>query len=296
MPKITPRNQKEAWYEKFEQGHSIARLARDHKKDPRTIQRAIEEIRLGRQTAEAKIELLKDGLRRHQEELLGVLGQASNAIQPLPTQIDLHYPGVPPPPVLALEGAEVHLSGGRYTEVILDVEKGFPWGLLREHLGNDRAILRLGNWRRAVLSGLNATLALRGALVIRVGEDFGLTANEDISREGAIRPAALGAVLKDVVAKVLGAAEEGIDFKPLQGTEFSINGRPAGRLPREQKGLLEALRDLPSRLVDEEPALQFREAHERVATAANLARDACLEAGAAYYLPGTCRVCKRFGI
>ena len=295
MPKTTPRNQKESWYERFEQGHSIARLARDHKKDPRTIQRAIEDIRLGRQTAEAKIELLKDGLRRHQEELLGVLGQASNAIQPVPTKIDLHYPGVPPPPVLSLEGAEVHLHGERYSEVILDVEKGFPWGLLREHLGNDRAMLRLGHWKKVVLSGLNAMLDLREALVIRVGEEFGLAADEDISRDGAIRPAALETILRDVVAKALGVTAEGIDFTPLQGTEFSINGRPAGRLSGERKGLLEALRDLPSRFVDEEPALLFREAYKRVAAAAPAARDTFLEVGAAYYLPGTCRVCKRFG-
>ena len=44
MPKITPWEDKEDWYVRAERGESVAKMARESRKDPRTLQRGIDDV------------------------------------------------------------------------------------------------------------------------------------------------------------------------------------------------------------------------------------------------------------
>ncbi len=96
MPRVIPYERKERWFEEFEKGSSVAKLANYHKKDPRTIQRGIEEVRNRRLTAQVRIEVLKEGIRKHQEVLLEALSRAAEPIVPMAVHIEEHPPRVSP--------------------------------------------------------------------------------------------------------------------------------------------------------------------------------------------------------
>ena len=44
MPKTVPWKDKEQWFKRYEGGESVAKLTKESSKDPRTVQRGIEEV------------------------------------------------------------------------------------------------------------------------------------------------------------------------------------------------------------------------------------------------------------
>ena len=146
MPRKAPWQTKEDWYEATEGCATIASLPTTPRYN-RTVQRAVEEVRQHRLAATARMDLLTEGLRRHQKELLGLVQATVNAATSLPLHLDLHYPGVLPPRVLELSGSRAFLSDGEYTDVLLIIEEQFHWQLLREHLCSDPIYRYLSGWK-----------------------------------------------------------------------------------------------------------------------------------------------------
>ena len=77
MPRVVPFEEKEAWFEAHQRGDTISGLARAHKKDPRTIQGGIEEVGQRRIGIDVRSGLLRDALRKHQEDMLELVDRIS---------------------------------------------------------------------------------------------------------------------------------------------------------------------------------------------------------------------------
>jgi hypothetical protein len=296
MPKITPWEDKEAWYVRAERGESVAKMARESRKDPRTLQRGIDDVRRHRTAQEARETLLRESLRRHLEDLLSLLDRAVRIVDPPPVRPDLRFSGVEPPQILELGPVRVGRQGCAFGNVTLEVEQEFIWALLKEHLGRSHEFRLLGRWKKAFLAALNSHLEFREYLVITFRQDLELTLGEDIGQVGTIRPVAMEEVACAMVSRLL-SEEPPYELRIEQGEggEFLVNGLSGGRLSSDERTPQESFRSLLDTLMSSPSALGLVQANRRVIEETDGLREALELVRASYYLPGTCRACRRYG-
>jgi hypothetical protein len=141
MPKKFSIADKNRWLERYESGKSEASIASDCECDVRTVRKGIEEARRERDARTARIDLLKQALFKHQENLLDKLREILSALT------------VPPKDWAVLSW---HRNGDSiFSESNLDTENtrtdevrkvsGYPGtqadmvqDMLRQHLRNDK--------------------------------------------------------------------------------------------------------------------------------------------------------------
>ena len=297
MPKRISRDQQVIWQQEFQQGLTIAQMAKKHGKDPRTVQRAVEEAERLLVTKQARTDLLKEGLQRHQEELLALLRNAADATEPIPSVVDLRFPGVQPPEKLIMHRwtASYREQEGGYKEIQLEVEEGFRWKLVLAHLGRDPALKALSGWKEAVLAELNQRLLLREFVAEHVAGELKLQASDDIRESGTIRPSVLWEFYQEVLF-ILAGEERAGSLVVSQGDDehFPINGSAGGRLPGNSQ-YFEALQQLPGVIAAAQPAIMLREFQLETQKRATLVREKFLEIAESFYLTGACRSCRRYG-
>ena len=293
MPRTTPFVAKQQWLAEFEAGETVAQLARKHKRDPRTIERGIETAQQHRMATETRTELMKEGLKQHQRDLLELLNVVVLQLQPLPIHVELHHPGVALPSPLKLGGVHVLASEGRYVAVCLDREDQFLWRLLEEHVGRSRAFVQLRRWKRAVLDEMNQRLALRDDVVNTVTGVLGLKVEPESRGDRSIRREGLYELYMATVSRALDKAPpQRLEAVHDEGSgEFYINGVTAGRALSDWEDLRRAFEEFPGQLTRGQVAAHLRHAHDEVDEQARSAREAFLGIRLSHYLPGTCRAC-----
>ncbi|MFC1944250.1 hypothetical protein ACFLX5_01955 [Chloroflexota bacterium] len=89
MPKIIPITEKRGWLQRFESGESEAYIARNDRRNIRTVKKGIEEARNERDIQLARSEILRDALRRHQDQLMANVRDILSAIEPTQSNIQL---------------------------------------------------------------------------------------------------------------------------------------------------------------------------------------------------------------
>ena len=296
MPRVVPYDQKEKWFEESEKGSSVAKLANFHKRDPRTIQRGIEEVRNRRLTAQVRVEVLREGLRKHQEVLLEALSRAAQAIIPMPVHIEEIYHPNQGIHALRIERLSVHVSEDGYVSLELDVELDFVWQLLRQHLGKIKAFNYLSRWKSAVVEELNARLVLKGLVKEGITGEIGLTISEDPTEAHAIRPEAVYELIKGIFSIAMEQSPAyAIDIHVDEDCVMRINdGTKGGN--RKDDGRTHAIKHLVEKIACGETAKDLRGFHREVADAARRARQAFLEIVLSYYIPGHCASCGRYSL
>ena len=296
MPKITPWEDKEAWCARSERGESVSMMAREYKKDPRTLQRGIDDVRRHRAAQEAREALLRESLRHHLEELLGLVERSARVVVPPPSHPDLRFPGVEPPRFLELGPVRVDWQGDAFDRVTLEVEQEFTWGLLREHLGRSQEFRLLGRWKRAFLEALNSHVALRQHLLTALQQDLGLRLSDDMRQPGTIRPAAAEELARAAVSRILVENPPyGLQVEQAENGEFLVNGVSGGRLSSEGTTAQVAVESLLHSVMSSQAGQSLGQAYGRADEAVGGVREALELVRASYYLPGTCRACRRYG-
>ncbi|MCH7665599.1 MAG: hypothetical protein IH936_06710 [Acidobacteria bacterium] len=295
MPKITPWEDKERWYSRSEQGETVATMAREYQKDPRTVQRGIDDVRRHRATREAREALLRESLRQHLKDLLDLVERAARVVVPAPAHLPLRFPGEEPPRFLELGPMRVDRQGDEFERVTLEVEQEFTWGLLKEHLGRSPAFRQLARWKRAFLEALNSHLGLREGLLTEL-RAIGLSLGDDVSQIGTMRPATAEELARAAVSQIL---EEDPPHELLVVTgergEFLVNGSSARLLLPDGESPQEAMRGLVNALVSSGAGQALGQAYSQVNAYAGSLREALELVRASYYIPGTCRACRRYG-
>jgi len=235
-------------------------------------------------------------VRHHLEELLGLVERAVRVVVPPPLHLDLPFPGVGPPRFLELGPVRVDQQGDAFDRVTLEVEQEFTWGLLREHLGRSREFRLLGRWKRALLEALNLHLALRQHVLTALQQDLGLKLSDDIRQPGTIRPAAAEELARAAVSRIL-VEDAPYDLQVTQGEkgEFLVNGGSGGRLSSKATTAQEVIGGLLNSVMSSRAGQSLGQAYGRADAAVGSAREALELVRASYYLPGTCRACRRYG-
>ena len=297
MPRVIPYIQKEEWFEEFEKGKTVSRLATQYKRDPRTIERGIEEVRQLRQVQKVRVNLLEEAMRKHQESLLDLLSEGAQRAKPLPLHIDEMYTAKSLPTPLGFDGKQAIAIDNQYDQVILSIEEGHKWELLKQHMRKDKLYTYLKRWKQTMLAELNTRWALKLRVQEKLTDEMDFTISEGSKVAGTLRPTCLFEITKSVFSATL----EETNPRPLRLTEgaegeFFVNDSTAGRLWSSRDVKLVDIRRIPGEVSGEPLASDLRSCRKRAVNAAAEAKRAFDEIRLSFYIPGTCDSCQRYGI
>lgn len=161
MPKKYPDSEKREWLDLYEKGKTERWITKEFAHcDMRTLKNGIEEARRKRDIVTARVDLLKEALRKHQDTLLEDLERISSSLV-MPS-----YDFVP----LAWSGNDysifTYLETFKKGLPVADIQK--PTGetlavrkLLKEHLKNDRLWKVISKWGKAYADQITARMGLQ---------------------------------------------------------------------------------------------------------------------------------------
>ena len=308
MPKTVPWKDKEQWFKRYEGGESVAKLSGESSKDPRTVQRGIEEVGDWRATQKVREVLFREAHRFHQKELLGSVELGSQSVASPPRHPALGFQAKESSRFHEFGPVRAHQKEGAFDEVIIGVENEFTWGLLNEHLGRHDLFRHLDVWKRAFSAAMNAHMALRTGVVVAL-EDLGYQLSDDLGPPGTLRPGGVEVLLRVAVSRILAEdppyglrVKEGEngeffverDTHRAEGEEFAAKNSSGGRLLPGVKDAREVMSGVLDSVTSGH-AEAVRDTYDKADRATGEARRALELLRASHYIPGTCGACPRWG-
>jgi len=300
MPKIYLAHQKRKWLELSEKGKSEKWIANNAKCDYRTIRKGIEEARRERNAIAAQIELVKEALTDHKDQLLAVLdGMRSMVVMP-PDNLEIRTERNGRIAPIPLTG--IRVRSDETGSLVLDVhaEEEVAWELLQEHLKGDKLWKSYREWKETLVAHLEARIDLKSEAAKLIEETTGLVIRDKVSggRMPYISPAAVQVfyelALRQALKRIDGTnLEERLtasdDGYVRLGSEFAY--APDG--PQECRDqLIVALKSLYLSPMVNEIAASYNRLQEATAETGRIIDEIALLS----MLTGSCRVCRRLGI
>ena len=195
-----PRNSKIAsgerriWLERSERGEAIPRVAKDVRRDVRTVRQHIEKARLERDFEAASREQLNEALQAHQRDMLTLLDEFRRSVY-VPS-LDFHNvlgvdfgledlwdsSELERNRVASLDASNdlsrstvivTRDSNGPF-EILITAEESRLWRAINEHIGKDSLWRYIADWRKALLEELQRRADLNRALRKEAEKAFGL--------------------------------------------------------------------------------------------------------------------------
>lgn len=161
MPKTIPLVEIRKWLEQYEKGKSEAKIAKDAKRDAKTVKRGIERARRERGAATARAELLKEALQKHQNQLLGVVDNVLSALVVPGPDLSLNRQRDGSLSPIKLSGATISYDREKGLVLELRDENTTQWKLLKEHLKRDRLWGMVDRWKEAMIAHTHARIELK---------------------------------------------------------------------------------------------------------------------------------------
>jgi hypothetical protein len=300
MPKKFDDATKREWLEFYDQGKSEKWIAKRAECDVRTVKNAINDARLKRDVAVARIELVKDALHNHQEGLLEELNQIKASLV------------VPDKDFAVLSwsrGENSILDDADEQMKLEDGEDSTMHRLLKEHLKRDKLWRMLVQWKKARATHLSAKLTLQRKTVTLLEGKTGykLTGGDGPSPfvcsytaghviyKNAI-DIAFAAPDKKAQKGIIGKMEAVITVNTNNGDVILRSGSILAVAPGNEQAtkqhLLDALKDL-GRSPEAKAVVDTYHALEQIATKA---RQVVEDARLLGLVPGQCEICGRLGM
>ena len=152
MPRKFYDAKKKEWLELYEQGKTEKWIAHRAGCDVRTVKKAINDVSFKRDVVVARIELVKDALRKHQDGLLEEVDQI------------MSYLVVPPKDFFVLSwyrgGNSIFNDAGEQIKLESGEDSAMR-RLLKEHLRQDKLWRLLRQWEKAKADHLAARVAFQ---------------------------------------------------------------------------------------------------------------------------------------
>ncbi len=306
MPKRFSETDKRDWLNLHETGKSEKWIARERARcDPRTVKRGIEEARRRRDANMARIELVKNALSKHQDDLLGELQNILSSLTMPPvdfTVLSWHHDGDSIFTV-ADKTKEMNQKGSTITTTEkVNIDRNAKRDLLKEHLKNDRMWKVMAQLKRDYGENNQARVALQRKIVNIVERQTGYKFDDGnkLSTNFIYSYTTGDLFFKSILQKALGVRrtsnlENDIYADVSRGTvqyHGSILAEVAGNEERCKKNLLTALR----KLQHSEEVSQVVETHKALAESNEKAKQSIEQLLLLNFVPGQCQVCRRLGI
>jgi hypothetical protein len=300
MPKKFDDSQKKQWLKFYEQGKSEKWIANRTGCDVRTVKNAINEARLKRDVIGARMELVKDALRKHQDGLLEELDRIMS---------DLVVPPKDSPALSWYHGKNSILDDAGEQIKGESGEDSAMRRLLKEHLKNDKLWRVLRQWEKAQAAHLAAKTAFQrktatvlqgktgyklidsggtppfihsdtaGKLVYKAAIDMAFAAPDEKAQENVIRKIEMTISVRTDTGEVLLEKHSALAVAP-------------GNEEPTRQHLLDTLKDL-GKSPEGKAVVETYWALEQITTKARQVVEDIRLLG---LVPGHCEICRRLGM
>lgn len=304
MPKEYSPADRKKWLELYESGKTDKWIAMNAGCDVRTVKRGIAQARLVKDARDAKADLIKEALRKHQADLLKLVGEIIPTLK-LPPQdlMILPWNWKGDRVSIRLEGARcvLHRGEARAASVTLDAETRDEWDLLQEHLRNDPLWAALARWKKTLVAHLleRAELNARAVAILQGKGGLEVIEKRDVSPVVGVDFADL--LLKSTQREAFGISgnsslekDDGIDATTgvvTNGHKRFLGSRAIRSEEQMKKDLSDAWRELAASSKGSPLADTYRALTEATEGAAKAAKEISLLG----LILGECRICRRLG-
>ena len=288
------------WLRRHEFGDTIQKIAKDAKRDTRTVIKYLSQARKKADLRTARQNLLTQVLTRHNNELLKVVTNIIQALEVPGSHVEMRQDDMgnwQDIPLTASKG--IHTPEGIRIE--LHDEDSVSWQLLAEHLGVDSPLERISAWKKSMAEYLDTMKAFKLSIAETMRTKTGL----DMIKETQEKPAkpVLFHAVKDILFPIFVNramnVPDGTDpehnLKIDQTGYVSIKGwgTHLGWLSQEGDPLLDKMFEA---LIELGQSQEFRHLKSRYLNARKITkelRDEFEEINLLGYIAGRCRACER---
>lgn len=302
MPKIISLTEKLGWLKEYEEGKSVAQIAREHGHALQTIARGIEEARQVIVMRQAERELVKDTLVKHQNRLINEIDKLRPLIQIPSARIML--------PWRNLYRQEIYFEGGKATverndelcvnDLVLDIERDSEWPLVRQHLKRDAFWRKYRQWQQAISKDLEARVSLKVKLSKLLMKNTDYEYADNPVERNFLYSAAVDLLFQQLTSRLLDSPglesfEEKIWIDDKSG-EIKYAGSTILAYARgEEKRCKAKIVAALDQLTRTSQARILKDTNQKTKKMTEMMKKEAEELVMAGMLPGKCRVCNRIG-
>lgn len=302
MPKKIFPNEMRRWLERYDSGESEAAIAKAAHRDVRTVKKRIAQARREREVYAARVELLKNALKQHQERLLNAVKEVESALVMPARDLWRAWRQNAPSSPLGFMGSTATYEAGKGWTVALAAESKPEWGLVQEHLKGDPIWASLTAWGRALAAHVEARVNLEakcaGLLMGKTGYRLVDRSDEppflysyttlDLTYQAVLNRALGGEQVTRFEDRIV-VDKEGGEVKYGSGT---ILAEAPGEEERCKANILAALKEA----LESTEAARVGQTYKELEEATMKARRTVEEILLLELVPGDCRVCRRLGL
>lgn len=305
MPKKYKESHKLKWLDLFNSGKTEKWIANNYKCDVRTIKKGIEEARRKQDVVIARRELVKDALRKHQNDLLDELDRITTDLFLPPEGYVAISWGLGGDSIL--EKSKAVFDGGQLDDAsILDIaeedEERTVRRLLKEHLKNDRLWRILAQYKKTYAAHLTARIILQRKIVAVIQDKTGCKL---VDRNDVLQPflytSNTGDLFLRAIVRDASGAKKKIDIENglivnIAGGDVRYNGTILGEVPGKEEevkaGLIKAFKELRGSY----EAVSVVDSYKALEAAQMKVRQAVEQFKLLGLISGQCEICRRLGI
>lgn len=304
MPKKISIVKKRQWLRAYEEGKPEASIASQNRCDVRTIKKGIEEARRERDASLARADLLKEALRNHNESLLKIIFEILPALIPMPSNQPIPWKEKPISGLVAIPGGEARYENWpepRVLSITLDVEARTEWEPLQEHIKRDRLGEALSQWKKGLVSHLEARMAAKEKLATLLQAKTGYEMADKTVDTPSLAPYSVDVLFQPVLEWLLGIAgtsniEHNINLDLNRGEVNYADGPTLAYVPRKEEECRKNIIHGLNLLQDSDEAKSVLDTFKTAQRLTTKARQAAEEICMLGLLPGQCRICRRLGM
>jgi hypothetical protein len=305
MPKKISPNERKEWLEQYSSGESEASIAKSAHRDVRTVKKCISLARQERDMYGARVELLKNVLRKHHDRLLSAIKELESALVLPAHDLWRAWQEDGSMPVLSFIGITATYETNKGWTVSLAVENKPEWGLVLEHLYGDPMLSSLNAWKKALIAYIEARVSLEIKSAKLLKKKTGYELVEVSTDRSAVPPfinsyPTLDLIYQVILNRVLGF-EEKTKFEDMitadkeRGAVRHGPGTYLAEVPGKEDECMAAILAALEELLVSEEATKIGQTHKVLEEATIKARRAADEVLLLEMVPGECRVCRRLG-
>ena len=307
MPKKISITDKREWLRRYENGETEIQirnsLPEKSRYDLKTIKSGIESARFEKAASSALDSLIRDSLRKHQDDLLGVVNNILSALvlpdRYLPSGKIIegkHTKSIP----IELPESQVFYDINKGLVLALKDEDSFLWGLLWEHMRHDNLRKKLNDWKSAVTSHFLA----RNMLALEIENLLKTKTGYEIIDNGERLPVLYLHTVERFIQQVTNISLGGSQRKALEdllivntrdGIVLLVNDTLA-RCPGTEEECKQNVLDAVKAAIKSKEATRVSETYYQIDKPMKKVRDILEEITSLGMIPGKCRVCRRMGL
>ncbi|APV43828.1 hypothetical protein Dform_00473 [Dehalogenimonas formicexedens] len=303
MPKKYSAEDRARWLKLIEEGKTESKIVNDTKADPRTVRDGIIQARRERDLREANVSLIRDALKRHQEQLLAELTETARSVEVPAVELAVvsWYEREPLSVFLDEERLKEKFLAGRFPKAALN--KPSP---IKQHLGQIKLTRFLSKWQKEYQAHLLARIDLQLKTLELIRNKTGLPV---VSETKGIHPpfvfshTACAELYKYALRRRFSGEPGKTDAELKNGMVVdrerhlvTLFGKQLAEVDAEgedkcRSGLLAAYEELTKTVELKEVETTYKSLGEWVTPI----RELISEYSAIGMLPGTCSICERIG-